>query len=629
MDPQSRSRKTTSKPPPLIPAEAHHLLAVAILLLLTWFAFANTLDNGFVWDDHELVVRNPDVRAGSLTKIFSSGAWAFQQPENNNYYRPLQILTYRVIAALGGMSPFPFHVVSLILHGAVVLLVYAVFFQLLKSPIPAFVGACLFAVHPIHTEAIDWIACSTELGCALFLMLAFYCYLRGWRIASSAAFLAALLWKEMAATLPLLIGAHQLLVERVPPKKTGPYWLVLAGYLALRHNALGVLYAAPVNWTLPPSQFIVTVLKLIGTYCWKLILPLPLNAYHVSGQLSLWPIFLLIGILAFAVYGFRRFPLPVFGCVWLLLSLLPVLNVYHLGSNIFGERYLYIPSVGFCLLVAWLGSRYRALPVWVAVVIAFLCITLDRERAADWANDFALFSKTVQQSPNSAVVQNLFAGLLRIEKNDLPAAQQHYLAAIDSAKIATPPQISQLSLAYAGLAHVYDDTHEPEKALAALDEAQRINPKNSEAQLARAVILAEQSKWPAAKQVLQEILATDPNNAVALNTMGMVTWQGDHNPEAATALFQRALTTAGSNVTAASAHNNLGAVFGEQKQLDRALSEFHSAAELDPQNPEYPTNLGNVFGMQGKKAEAEASFRRALEIAPGYPPALAGLNQLR
>ncbi len=624
MDHQSRSPKTTSKPPPLIPAKIH-LLAAALLLLVAWLAFANTLDNGFVWDDHELVVRNPDVRAGSIAQIFSSGAWAFQQPENNNYYRPLQILTYRAIAALAGMSPLPFHAVNLALHFAVVLLVYAIFFKLLKLPIPAFVGACLFAVHPIHTEAIDWIACSTELGCALFLMLAFYCYLCDWRIASWAAFFAALLWKEMAAPLPLLIAAHALLVERTSLKKTVPYWLVLAGYLVLRRNALGVLYAAPVNWTLSPSQFVLTMLKLAGTYCWKLILPLSLNAYHVSDQLSIWPVLLLL-----AVYGFRRLPLPLFGCAWVLLALLPVLNVYHLGSNVFGERYLYIPSAGFCLILAWLASRHRALPVGIAVaVIASLYIAQDRARAADWTDDFTLFSKTVQQSPNSAVVQNLYAGLLRIEKNDLPAAQQHYLAAIEAAKAATPPQISQISIAYTGLAHVYDDTHQPEKALAALDEAQRINPRNSEAQVARAVILAEQSNWPAAKHVLQQILSADPNNAVALNTMGMVAWQGEHNNQAAIALFERALTAGGSNVTAASVHNNLGAVFGEQKQLDRALAEFHDASELDPNNPEYPTNLGNVFGMQGKKPDAEASFRRALEIAPGYPPALAGLNQLR
>jgi tetratricopeptide (TPR) repeat protein len=624
-----------------------HLFAVAALLLLVWVAYRTSLDNGFVWDDHELVVKNSDVQTGTLSHIFSTGAWSFQQhaenAANNNYYRPLQILTYRITASLGSLSPWPFHLASLLLHLGATLLCYAVFYKLLQSATTALAGAAIFALHPVHAEAIDWIACSTELGCGLFLLLSFYCYLyiREGRyvasIASLVSFLAALLWKEMAATLPLLITAHILLLDRKRNivKTTAPYWGVLLLYLVLRHNALGVFYASSASWTLGPAAFISTVLQLIATYWWKLIWPVNLNAYYVFEPGS-WAANLLyaatIGAaIALIVYCYKRHPLAAFACIWIFLALLPVLNVYHLGSNIFGERYLYIPSVGFALLCALPLKSLNRMPATATLLVVLLaCYTWqDLKRADDWKDDYALFSKTLQQSPRAALINRVMGDLLRTEKNDLPDAEQHYQKAITLAQESTPPAYSQVSLAYVGLAQIYGETNQTDKALKALDEAQRIDPANAGAKLARAVIYAEKEDWPDAKPILQTILAADPTNNGALNTMGLVAWQGDHNASAAVQYFERALNAGPTDTTAASIHNNLGAIYGEQHQYDQAIGNFQTAAQLDPQNPQYVTNVGNLYGMMNKPAEAKASFERALQIQSGYRPALAGLSQLQ
>jgi len=476
----------------------------------------------------------------------------------------------------------------------------------------------------------------------LFLLLSFYCYLcirerryLAW-FASLVSFLAALLWKEMAATLPLLLTAHILLLDkkRNIVKTTAPYWSVLLLYLVLRHNALGVFYASSVGWTLGPAAFLSTVLQLIATYWWKLIWPVNLNAYYVFERGS-WAANLLyiatIGVvLALIVYSYKRRPLAAFACLWVFLALLPVLNVYHLGSNIFGERYLYIPSIGFALLCALLLNGLPRMPATGVLVILLVCYTWqDLKRADDWKDDYALFSKTLQQSPRAALINRVMGDLLRTEKNDLPDAEQHYQKAIALAQESTPPAWSQVSLAYVGLAQIYGETNHPENALKALDDAQRIDPANAGAKLARAVIYAEKGDWPDAKPILQTILASDPTNNGALNTMGLVAWQGDHNSAAAVQYFERALHAGPTDITAASIHNNLGAIYGEQHQYEQAITNFQTATQLDPQNPQYVTNVGNLYGMMGKPTEAKASFERALQIQPGYPPALAGLSQLQ
>jgi tetratricopeptide (TPR) repeat protein len=648
--PNKRPNANRAAPPPPVATPPiklpKHLLAVAALLLLVWLGYRTSLDNGFVWDDHELVVKNSDVQTGTLGHIFSTGAWSFQQhaenAANNNYYRPLQILTYRITAALGGLSPWPFHLASLLLHLGATLLCYAVFYKLLQSATTAFAGAAIFALHPMHVEPIDWIACSTELGCGLFLLLSFYCYLcirkgryLAW-IASLVSFLAALLWKEMAATLPLLIGAHILLLDkkRNIVKTTAPYWGVLLLYLVLRHNALGVFYASQVGWTLGPAAFLTTVLQLVATYWWKLIWPVNLNAYYVfepgSSPVNLLCAVTIAAVLALIVYCYKRRPLAALACVWVFLALPPVLNVYHLGSNIFGERYLYIPSVGFALLCALLLNALPRMPATAVLVIVLACYTwLDLRRADDWKDDYTIFSKTLQQSPRAALINRIMGDLLRTEKNDLPQAEERYQKAIALAQESTPPAWSQVSLAYVGLAQIYGDTNHPDHALKMLDAAQRIDPANAGAKLARAVIYAEKEDWADARPILQTILAADPTNNGALNTMGLVAWQGDHNAQAAVQYFERALNAGPTDITAASIHNNLGAIYGEQHKYEPAILNFQTAAQLDPQNPQYVTNVGNLYGMMGKPAEAKAGFERALQIQPGYPPALAGLSQLQ
>jgi hypothetical protein len=140
-------------------------------------------------DDTQQVLRNSYIRPGTpWLRLFSTDVWAFSHPvesSRNNYYRPLQMVTYRVTAEFFGFSAPAFHSVSLAFHFLATLLAYAVLYELTRRVTLSTAAAALFAVHPIHSEAVDWVSALSELGCAVFFLLAFYLVLLARRPSAS------------------------------------------------------------------------------------------------------------------------------------------------------------------------------------------------------------------------------------------------------------------------------------------------------------------------------------------------------------------------------------------------------------------------------------------------------------
>ena len=159
-----------------------HVLALALLVILGAVAYSNSLSNQFVHDDNYQIVRNPYLHSDeSLTRLLFSNVWGYQTPGRagtSNYYRPLQMLAYRWIAQAYGVNPSPFHWTNLVLHLLVSSTTYLMFWRLTRNYGISLSGAVLFVLHPIHTEAVDWIASLPELGCALFYFLSFGLFLK-------------------------------------------------------------------------------------------------------------------------------------------------------------------------------------------------------------------------------------------------------------------------------------------------------------------------------------------------------------------------------------------------------------------------------------------------------------------
>ena len=158
-----------------------HILAMVFLCLAGGLVYINTLQYEFVWDDNYQFVRNPYLNQDEpVTRILTTDVWGYTKPGQkgiSNYYRPLQMLSYRWINSIFGLDPFYFHLANICFHSLVVILCYAIFWYLTKNFLLATIGACLFALHPIHTEAVAWIAALPELGCALLMFFSFLFFL--------------------------------------------------------------------------------------------------------------------------------------------------------------------------------------------------------------------------------------------------------------------------------------------------------------------------------------------------------------------------------------------------------------------------------------------------------------------
>mgnify|MGYP001304083490 CR=1 FL=1 len=160
----------------LMPAPSQMTNGHLGLLMLAVVPYLNTLTGAFVFDDRQQILENPYVHSFQYVgKIFESAVWSFQGAQGlTDYYRPLMSLAYLLCYKLFGPAPFSFHVLNLVLHASIVLLVLALARRLFRDRLTALLAAGLFALHPIHTESVAWIAGLTDLELGFFFLLLFH-----------------------------------------------------------------------------------------------------------------------------------------------------------------------------------------------------------------------------------------------------------------------------------------------------------------------------------------------------------------------------------------------------------------------------------------------------------------------
>jgi Flp pilus assembly protein TadD len=659
--------KRKKKAPPAKPrpsARPHLALAACALVALVLLVYYNSITNSFVWDDHEQIVMNPAIRpAAPLTRIFSSDVrFAHQDPAvQNQTYRPLQMLTYRIVGASFGFTPAPFHLTNLLLAIACVLAAFALFRLLTHGTFSAFAAASLFAVYPIHTEAVDWIAALPDLGCTLFLLIALVLFLAARRteqshrpawlfpLLSLAAFATSLLWKETSAVFPILVVAYVLIVEktglRSALKASAAYWAVFALYLIVRFSVLGGVATGARDWTLNPLQLLLTTSHLMLSYWLKLAWPFQLNAYYVFSPVrsltdprAIAAIVFVLAAIAGLVYLVRRAPLPAFATLWVVITLLPAMDIYAVGRNVFAERYLYLPSIGFCLLLVLAATRLvhlapgrfrkpAAISILVIALSSFSVATIQRN--PDWKDDKTLFTQTVSQSPNAPFARIMVASIRSDESPGPTDAEQNYLQAIALAKQETPQDRPDLVAGYKGLASLYADRSENQRALQMLASAREIAPADPEIDSEEGLVLVRAGRWSEAQPLLEKTIAANPENENVLSTMGIVAWQYHHDLTKAVEWFSKALAAhPEQDGFSASVHNNLGGVYGEQGDYVSSIAQYRLALAISPQDPEYHANLANALGAAGRYDEARSEAEAALQIAPDDPAARAVLQNL-
>ncbi|MEI9814146.1 MAG: hypothetical protein WDO18_16535 [Acidobacteriota bacterium] len=238
-------------------------------------------------------MKNPDIRELSgVMKAFTTPAWSFANggaANQSNFYRPVQTIVYTLSYAMGELSPAPYHVFNLLFHVAASIFVYLICVELAVAPLAALLAAAVFAVHPIHTEAVTWIAAIPDVSCGAFAFASVWAFLkskngevRAWWIASAALFFCALMAKEMAIPLPAILfllmtgrEVRQKLMALIPFAAAG------ALYLAMRIHALGFVATNQLNVNASIVDWITLGIRAFGQYAWQAIVGYPLSAYHL------------------------------------------------------------------------------------------------------------------------------------------------------------------------------------------------------------------------------------------------------------------------------------------------------------------------------------------------------------
>src|SRR5580704_15750397 len=160
------------------PENRREAVTFLILFLLAFLPYANTLMNSFVYDDGFQVVENPYVHSFHyLRQIFTTNVWSFQGAQGvTNYYRPMMSFGYLLCYQIAGAIPFSFHLMNMVLNGVVVWLVFYLVRRFSGERV-ALIAAGLFALHPIHTESVAWIAAVTDLELTFFYLATFLFYM--------------------------------------------------------------------------------------------------------------------------------------------------------------------------------------------------------------------------------------------------------------------------------------------------------------------------------------------------------------------------------------------------------------------------------------------------------------------
>jgi hypothetical protein len=230
---------------------------MAFLAVATALPYLNTLGNGFVSDDDTQVLQNPYIRNFRyLAKIFTTQATSYL-PGSPNFYRPLMNVGYLLCYQVFGPRAFGYHLANVLLHAVVVCAVFLLTKRMLQNRNLALMAAGLFAIHPIHSEAVAWVAASPDLELNLFYLLTFWLFLEGAqgggrsayfaRLPLAGSFVLALFCKEQAVTLPVLATVYEHFYradreETRPTRKVCRYavlWLLTVAYVLFRVRVLG------------------------------------------------------------------------------------------------------------------------------------------------------------------------------------------------------------------------------------------------------------------------------------------------------------------------------------------------------------------------------------------------------
>jgi tetratricopeptide (TPR) repeat protein len=581
---------------------------LAAVLLVAFFcvaAYGNTFKNEFVWDDHVFILGRPEIKSFSNVPAFFAGAV-------DDTYRPLRSIHYALVYKLSKKNPFGYHLNSLLLHIAVSIVVYFIILSLAKQRSIALVASLVFAVHPVHTGRVTNMTAGFDLLGILLYLLSFYSYVlfskkneAKYFIFSLGLFFAGLFASEEVATLPFVIVLYEFCFNRAFFKKEkirenilkvyGPFFALLIFYVILRFFVLGIYGRVP-EYESPGLFFtLLTMAKVFSAYILLLAFPFNLKLLHeVNVATSIFDLKVLLSIAFLALvlfFAIRKRNKIIFFCVfWFFITLMPFSNIIPLVV-LMAERYLYLPSLGFCFLAGFAFHKIRnfdfggkakrnakiAAVALIALVLLFYSFATIK-RNAEWRDNLTLWSKTVEDSPGSSRAHNNL-GFAYEQLGDYGNAIMHFKKAIEL----RPSNYK----AYTNLGAALANIGKYNLSIRAFESSLKINPAYYKTYNKLGLVYAKAGNYELALYNLGKAVKLNPHFAKGYNDLGTVYGRiGDFN--ASLAAFKTAISI---DKDYADAHYNLGVLYSFLGQKSLAIKELETALEIEPANKLYKRKL--------------------------------------
>lgn len=643
---------TFRKSEPLISLLKRPSVALSLLAVFVFAIYYGTLSFEFVWDDVPQIVNNPLIRDWSLSRVFFNDLW-FHASRDQVYYRPLFVVWLILNFKIFGLKAWGWHLGSVLLHILASCTVFCLA-RVLKLEYPtALLAAILFGLHPMHIECAAWISAGSDSMVTIFFVLAFSAFLkshepkthrRRFLIASYLLFICALLVKEMAVTFSVMVliyecvmsrdVANQIVRVRRATIAAAPYIALTIGYLLLRRLAVHR------TWQFDPYysnlNAALTIPVVLFSYLRLLTFPKGLTGLYFIPYVTnpgfwnfVFPSFTLIAALAVLWYWARhkQDPRIYFAALWLIVGLLPILylRAFPPGGAV-RDRYAYLPSVGFALLLAqairllkMVGEPRRSF-LLQAVVAATICVAFVTGvllQQVYWGNNFLLFYRGYSLYP-----QNIYAGVelgsALIKKNEFGRAIA-LLTAITRDR-------TENGAAYYYLATAYLRTGEIPKARKALDSGLQFDPQVMQSSTEKsdvANLFAQLGDYQTALTLYSQVLEKEPNLYSALYNSGYAYFLLNEDAQSEERLLH-AMQVAPDY---AAPVYYLGRIYLRGGKPALAETYFRKAIAIDPKGYDFHYWLGATMAERGLSSQALDEYAEELKLYPKNPNALVKLNR--
>jgi len=564
------------------------------LILITCIGFgvyANSLNGDFLWDDESLVQFNPYVKSWSnVGRIFTSRLGSIAQ-EAGAFYRPVQTFSYLVDYSFWRLNVVGYHMTNIFWHIMTALSLFVLIQCLFHNGKLSLLTAILFVIHPLHTEAVSYVAGRADSLVTCFMYVTFIFYLRHAKkqdlislIVMSGCFLLAMLSKELCLILVILILFYHY-VFKVPLDKKA-FGILIATVVAYGLWRFSVVGSAPVaRGDIPtfierlPGVFIAFI-----SYLRLFILPFNLHMeyggllFDFNDPQAIVGIIAVILILIFMLYIKKRDTFVFFGIGWYLITLFPSSNVLIVINAYMAEHWLYIPSVGLILIVARFCVRLLDNPKWAGLgwsiimgIILFLSVlTIQQNRI--WNNDISLYKKMLQYAPESSRLHN-------------------------------------------NLAKAYHDAGQNEELIKLLKSAIKLDPKNALAHNNLGNAYKETGKFKNAVKFYKKAIEIDPKNSGPYYNLSIIYDDILGKTDEAIRMLTKAIDM---SPHFSKSYTKLGLIYFKQGKKVKALELLTKSAQLNPDDPEIYNNIGFIYFQSGERKKAKAMYLKAIEADPNH-----------